>query len=294
MKHYIHLHLLVLLLAATALLGEVISIPSAGVVVWRTLFAAIGAALWVNLVWRKALWPGGRTVGALFGVGVVVGLHWMLFFQSLKVSNISICLAGLATIPLFTAFTEPFFERRRLRVFEILVGLVIMAGILVVAGSIDLTNRAGLAYALGSAALAAVFPVMNRKIVLSGGDPLTMVAWEMAGALGVSFGASVALGEAGTLLAWRGLDWFWVIVLALACTVFAHGFQIRLLKYLGAYTVNLAISFEPLYGILAAAWAFGEYKQLTPMFYVGLSAILLANVLHPLGVRLSRRASERM
>lgn len=289
MKHYIQLHLLVFLLAATALLGEVISIPSTGVVVWRTLIAALAAGIWVKLVWKKALWPGRRTAAALLGVGVVVGLHWMLFFQSLKVSNISICLAGLATIPLFTAFTEPFLERRRVRLFEILVGLVIMAGILVVAGSIDLSNRAGLAYALGSAALAAVFPVMNRRLVLSGGDPMTMVAWEMTGALVVSSGAAIALGETGVLLEWRGLDWFWILVLALACTVFAHGFQIRLLKYLGAYTVNLAISFEPLYGILAAAWVFGEYKQLTPMFYVGLSAILLANVLHPVGVRLSRR-----
>lgn len=292
MKHYIQLHLLVLILAATALLGEVISIPSAGVVVWRTLLASVAAALWVKLLWKRRLWPGKGTAGALLGVGVVVGLHWMLFFQSLKVSNISICLAGLATIPLFTAFTEPFFERRRLRVFEILVGLVIMAGILVVAGSIDLSNRAGLAYALASAALAAVFPVMNRRLVLSGGDPLTMVAWEMAGALVVSLATVLALGETASLFAWKGLDWLWLLVLALACTVFAHGFQIRLLKYLGAYTVNLAISFEPLYGILAAAWAFGEYKQLTPMFYLGLSAILLANVLHPVGVRWSRKTSQ--
>lgn len=293
MKHYIQLHLLVLILAATALLGEVISIPSAGVVVWRTLFASVAAALWVKLVWRKALWPGRGTAGALLGVGVVVGLHWMLFFQSLKVSNISICLAGLATIPLFTAFTEPFFERRRIRMFEILVGLVIMAGILVVAGSIDLSNRAGLAYALASAALAAVFPVMNRKLVLSGGDPLTMVAWEMAGALAVSLATVLTFGGTASLLAWHGHDWLWLLVLALVCTVFAHGFQIRLLKYLGAYTVNLAISFEPLYGILAAAWAFGEYKQLTPMFYLGLSAILLANVLHPVAVKISR-ASNKM
>ncbi|RYD29036.1 MAG: EamA family transporter, partial [Verrucomicrobiaceae bacterium] len=146
----------------------------------------------------------------------------------------------------------------------------------------------GLGYALASAALAAVFPVMNRRLVLSGGDPLTMVAWEMAGVLAVSLAVVISFGETASLFAWHRLDWLWLLVLALACTVFAHGFQIRLLKYLGAYTVNLAISFEPLYGILAAAWAFGEYKQLTPMFYVGLSAILLANVLHPLGVRMSR------
>lgn len=53
--------------------------------------------------------------------------------------------------------------------------------------------------------------------------------------------------------------------------------------------MNLAISFEPLYGIMAAAFFFGEHEQLTPMFYLGLATILAANVMHPLCVRLSRK-----
>ena len=287
MKRYVQLHFLVLLLAATAILGELISIPAVGVVIWRTLFASLGAAAWV-LTRRRSLWPGGQTAGRLLGIGAIVGVHWISFFQAVKMTNISICLAGLAAMPLFTAFTEPLLEKRKVRPFEVLLGLLVLAGIAVVAGAISRNDLAGLGIALFSACLAAVFPVLNRRLVTSGGDPLTMVAWEMAGALMAALVLLPWLGEGVSLFAWKGFDWLWLLLLAFACTVFAHGFHIKLLEHLSAYTMNLAISFEPLYGIIAAAFLFGEYKQLSPMYYAGLVTILLANVIHPMCVRLTR------
>ena len=295
MKHYLQLHLLVLLLATTAILGELISLPAAGLVIWRTLFASLGAAAWVTLVRRHSLWPGKRAARAYLGIGFVVGLHWICFFGAVKLANISVCLAGMATISLFTAFTEPLLEKRRIRPFEVLLGLLVVAGIGVVAGFVGKEHLLGLGVALISAFLASVFPVLNRKLVTGGSDPLTMVAWEMAGALTaalllfpfVSGGFSLVAWK--TLLAWKGLDWLWLLLLALVCTVFAHGFHISLLKHLSAYTMNLAFNFEPLYGILAAALFFGEYKELHPLFYAGLATILLANLLHPLMVHRIRR-----
>jgi hypothetical protein len=32
-----------------------------------------------------------------------------------------------------------------------------------------------------------------------------------------------------------------------------------------------------------------EYKQLTPMYYVGLGTILIANITHPVCVRMTRK-----
>lgn len=289
MKHYVQLHLLVLLLAATALLGELISLPAVGVVIWRTLIAAVGAAAWVTIVRRKSLWPGKAPAGALLGVGVIVGVHWIAFFQAVKMTNVSICLAGLAAMPLFTALTEPWLEKRRVRPFEVLLGLLILAGVGTIAGAIQRQDLAGLAVALFSAFLAAVFPVLNRRLVTTGGDPLTMVTWEMLGALSAALLLLPLLGEGTSLFLWKDTDWLWLLTLALGCTVFAHSFHIKLLKTLSAYTVNLAISFEPLYGIIAAALLLGEYKQLTPMYYVGLGTILIANIAHPVCVRMTRK-----
>jgi drug/metabolite transporter (DMT)-like permease len=291
LKHLLQLHLLVVLLATTAILGRLISLPAGGLVLWRTAFAALGALAWLALVRRENPWPGARRATAMLGIGAIVGLHWICFFGAIKLANISIALVGLATISLFTAFTEPLLEKRRIRPFEVLLGLLVMAGIAMIAG-FEPGHLAGLGAALASALLAAIFPVLNRRLVTRGGDPLMMVAWEMAGACAISLLLLQPLGGSASLFAWQGLDWLWLLLLAWVCTVFAHGYHIHLLRHLSAYTANLAINFEPLYGVLAAALLFGEHRQLHPLFYAGMLTIVAANLLHPLGLRLARRDKD--
>jgi drug/metabolite transporter (DMT)-like permease len=284
LRHYLQLHLLVLLIATTAILGELISLSASGLVVWRTIFAALGAALWVTLVRRRSIWPGKRMAGILFGIGLIVGVHWVCFFGAIKLANVSISLAGMATISLFTAFTEPLLEKRRVRPFEVLLGLLVLAGIGLVAG-FERGRLLGLMVAMLGALLAAIFPVLNRKLVTTGGDPLTMVAWEMVGACTAALILFPFVSEGESLLAWRDLDWLWILLLAWVCTVFAHGFHIHLLRHLSAYTMNLAFNFEPVYGIIAAALLFSEHRQLNPFFYAGMGTILLANLAHVLVMR---------
>ncbi|MGC4014856.1 MAG: EamA family transporter [Luteolibacter sp.] len=290
MPPLLQLHLLVVLLAATAILGKLISLPAPALVTWRTLLAAIGAAIFMKLIRRRSLRVPGKQLAGLLGIGAIIGLHWVCFFGAIQLSNISICLAGMATISLFTAFTEPLFEKRAIRPLEVGLGLLIVAGLAMVAG-FERGRWLGLLVALGAAFLASIFPVLNRRVVnTSGLDTQTMVAWEMLGAhLTVLILLPVLTGHLADpatayrgLFALHGLDWLWLLVLAWVCTVFAHGFHIHLLRSLSAYTSNLAINFEPVYGILAACLMFGEYKDLHGGFYAGTLTIVAANLLHAL------------
>jgi drug/metabolite transporter (DMT)-like permease len=292
---YLQLHLLVALFATTAIIGHLITISAPALVVWRTGIAAVGAAVLVVAARRHRLRLPGRRIAALLGVGAIVGAHWMCFFGAIQLANISSCLAGMATISFFTAFTEPWLERRRVRPLEVLLGLLVLLGILLVAG-FERGQLAGLGVALLGALLAAVFPVLNRRLVCEARlDPLVMVSWEMVGAcliclavLPIVGGGPGAYAELARL---QGLDLVWLLCLALVCTVFAAAYHIRLLRHLSAYTANLAMNFEPLYGIIAAALLFAEHRDLHPGFYLGLSAILLANLLHPLILRRLSRSS---
>jgi drug/metabolite transporter (DMT)-like permease len=282
------MHLLVALLATTAVLGHLISLPALQLVICRTFLASLGAAFCVVVFSRKSLRLSLRQAATLLGIGAIVGVHWLCFFGAIKLSNISVCLAGLATVSFFTAFTEPLLEKRPVRMLEVALGVLVFLGILVIAGY-ERGYLAGLGLALLSALLASVFPVLNRRQVNQGKhDPMLMVAWEMAGACLICLiGLAVFEGRAGfaNLTKWQGLDWLWLLLLGWVCTVFAHGFHIHLLRRLSAYTVNLALNLEPIYGITAAAILFGEHKQLHPGFFVGTAAILLANLLHPLILR---------
>jgi drug/metabolite transporter (DMT)-like permease len=283
------LHLLVIVFASTTILGRLISLSATATIIWRTLLAALGAAV---MVWcfqrRSARVSRGQMLG-LLGIGGIVGLHWVCLFGAIKVANISIALTGLATISLFTAFTAPLLEKRPIRGLEVALGLLVLSGLALIAG-FERGHWVGLGLALLSAFLAAVFPVLNRKIVNGENElgPMAMVAWEMLGAcLTLLLLLPLLTGETNdpakayaTLLELRGLDWLWLLILAFVCTVFAHAFHIHLLRHLSAFTSNLAINFEPVWGIAAAALIFGEHKQLHPGFYAGTLTIVVANVLH--------------
>lgn len=285
---YLQLHFLIALYATTAVLGHLISFNAPTLVFWRCLLAALGGVVLVTAILRrKALPPQGMLL-PLLGIGGIMGLHWMCFFGAVKLANISICLAGMATTSFFTAFTEPLLERRRVRPLEVLLGLLVVAGILLVAG-FERGHLTGLLVALTGAFLAAVFPVMNRRIVRRETmDPLVMVVWEMAGAAAICFAAMPLLEAPGVyerLFDFQGHDWLWLLLLAWVCTVFAQALHIHLLRHLSAYTLNLAGNFEPVYGIAAAAILFAEHHGLHPGFFAGTSTILIANIAHPLILR---------
>lgn len=276
------LHLLVLIFAATTILGRLTSVSTCVLVSWRCAVAAVGAALWCLWVKRKSLGLERVAGLKLLGIGVVIGLHWLCLFGAVKVANVSIALAGLATLSLFTAMTEPLMMGRRPRAGEVFLGLIALAGILLIAG-VETRHAIGLGLALMSALLAAIFMVMNRKVVIAGADPMVMVAWEMAAAAAVSAMSIPLVGEESWQALWitNAMDWIWIVLLAVVCTVFAQAWTNHLLRSVSAFSFNLTANFEPVYGMAAAAIIFGENEQVRPAFYGGAMLIALSNVLQP-------------
>ena len=290
MPKLLQLHLIVFLLAVTGIIGQLVDLPAPSLVVWRTVLAALAAAFWVMVVHRRAIIPPRGSLLSMMGVGLVVGLHWLSFFGAIRISNVSIALAGFATTSLFTAFTEAWFEKRKVKRFEFFVGLIVVAGILLIAGGAR-DHWAGLGLSVISAALAAVFPVLNRSLVREH-DPLVIVMWEMVGACLLCLAVVPWFGGYVAMISISMVDFGWLLVLAIVCTVFAHGFQVHLLRSLSAYTSNLAINFEPIYGMLLAAWIFHEYESLTVSFYAGAFVIVAANLLHPVVVTLQSKMKQ--
>lgn len=276
------LHLLVIIFAATTILGRLSSLSAPVLITWRCLLAAAGAFLWITLAGRSKTRMAPATLAKLLGVGALIGLHWLCLFASVKVANVSIALAGLATLSLFTAFAEPLLNRRPIKRCEVLLGLLVVLGILLIAGT-ERAHLGGLILALLSALLAAVFMVINRRIVVAGSEPMAMVAWEMSAAALVALAAVPLFDPAGLRAMAFGdpLDWLWLLILAIGCTVYAQDLANRLLRVISAYRFNLAANFEPVYGILAAAVIFGEHGELKLSFYLGTLSIVLANFLYP-------------
>ena len=284
----IQLHGLVVIFAATTILGRLCSLSAPVMVCWRCLIAALAAFLWMKFTSKRRIWLGAASVAKLLCVGGLIGLHWLCLFSAVNVANVSIALAGLATVSLFTAFAEPLIDRRRIQGHEVWLGMLVVAGIGLIAGA-ERGNLPGLGLALASALLAAAFTVFNKHIVLKGVDPMAMVGWEMSSAMLVCLVAVPIFDDFNSLAFTDFHDWLWVLLLAIVCTVFAQDWTNKLLRHVSAYRLTLVANFEPVYGMIAAAMVFQEYHELRLAFYLGALAIVLANFLHPW---LQRRVSD--
>lgn len=292
-RPYLQLHLLVLVFAITAVLGRLIGLPAPVLVLWRTGLAALMLWGWQKLRKHPSFritTPHARadTLKAL-GAGLILGAHWMAFFGSIQLASISICLAGMTATSFFTALAEPLMNKHRLGWREPLLGALVVPGLLLIVG-FNAPQWPGLVCAFAAAFLAALFPVLNRRLVLRGIAPSTLTFHEMVGAFAACALVIPFMKRSSTSLLPAADELLWLLVLAGLCTAFAFTFHIRLLRHFTAFTANLAINFEPVYGLLLAALIFQEHRDLHPFFYLGLLTLLAANILHAV---LTRRAPTR-
>jgi drug/metabolite transporter (DMT)-like permease len=281
-KPYFKLHLIVVIAAFTAVLGEYISLPAYSLVIWRTGISAVLLGLWL----RGRVFRFQFKRVALF-TGLILGAHWMTFFGAVNLANISICLTGMATASLFTAATEAIQERRLPYKHEIWLGLMIIPGIVLIAG-VESGHLAGLLCGILSALFAAIFPVINKSLVRKGAAAETITFYEMIGAMVACALFSILVNAEYSSFIPIGLDWLWLFILAAVCTVYAFSLYVNLLKSFSAYESTLAMNFEPVYGIILAAVFFAEHEKLHPLFFVGAGTIILANILNPIFARRNR------
>lgn len=285
-KAFIQLHIAVLLAGLTGVLGKLISLNE-GLLVWYRLLLT-APSLWLLALLRKQdVRIDKRDVWRIFGIGGIAALHWVAFYGSIKYSNVSVSLLCFSAIGFFTAIIEPLILRHRVDVVELLLGLLVIAGIFFIF-QVDPHFKTGIIVGLVSALLGSLFPVLNKRILLRV-SPENVTLYELSGGFLVLTALMpfyLRLFPAPSLLpGWQDLGW--LLILAWACTVLAFNLSMSALQKISAFTVNLSYNLEPVYGILLAFLLFREDKYLGWGFYVGFSLILLSIVLQT--VRLRRK-----
>ncbi|MGI4875202.1 MAG: DMT family transporter [Janthinobacterium lividum] len=316
LRDYLKLHFIVLLWGFTAILGRLLTLPPVELVGWRTGLAALGLG-GLLLARRRPAGAGSPAAAAqLLGTGGLVAAHWITFFLAARLSSVSICLAGLATLALWTSLLEPLLLRRPVRAYEIGLGLVSLLGLGLVATTLvspahpaaaPSTQLLGLGVAVLSAGLSAVFSIINSRLVRRH-EPLVLTLWEMGGAFlsvvlflpvysrffTAGTGLHLALGFNGFAPPWQWVgDWLWLALLAGACTVYAFATSVELMRRLAPFAVNLTINLEPVYGIVLAVLIFGEKERMAGGFYLGTGLIVLSVLLHPVVERRMRSREAR-
>lgn len=273
-KYNLLLHFTVFLFGFTGILGKLITIPGSQLVWYRILIAVATLVIYM-LFTKKPFQLPIKSILKLFGVGIVVALHWIAFFGSIKITNnVSIALACLASGTLFAAILEPIFFKSKISILEVAIGIVIIGAILLII-KVEYQYLTGILVGLVSAFLSSLFTVFNKKLA-NQYHPITMSFYELLGGF-LFLSIYLGMSDPGTFsFQLTSDDWLWLIILGTICTAFAFWSTNKVLSKLSAYHVVLAVNMEPIYTFLLAAWIFREHETLTFTFYIGASLILLA------------------
>lgn len=284
----LHFHFIVIIFGFTAVLGALISISAIPLVWYRMTLATLGLGL---VLWlRNHSFRVSKTIAwVAVASGVLIAFHWITFFGAVKVSNVSVTLSVLSSGAFLTSLLEPIFYKRKVIGYEVLFGLLVVVGLVLVLGT-DSTHIKGFLYAGISTVLAVVFTLLNGKHVTKT-NPYILSFYELlVGALVVTI-----------LLAWQGAfvpsffvlsseDIRWLALLAFVCTSYAFVVSIVVMRHLSPYSIMLGINMEPVYGIALAYVIFGEKEAMAPSFYIGVGCILTAVVAN--GVLKLRRTKK--
>jgi drug/metabolite transporter (DMT)-like permease len=242
----------------------------------------------VPRVWRSLRVMPARLIAAYAGIGVLVALHWLTFYAAIKLANASVGATCMAVAPVFLAIVEPLIARSRFDPRELVLGILVIPGVILVAGGVPQSMQLGLLVGVVSALLVALFSALNKRLV-ERADPLTVTGIELAAGVVLLTALAPLLPHDGPMFPLPDVhDAVLLLGLALGCTLLPYSLALHALRHLSAYSVQLATNLEPVYAIVLAIPLLGEQRELALSFYAGVAIILLSVLAHPMLVRRGR------
>lgn len=281
------LHLIVFLWGFTAILGKLIHADASILVFYRMFFAAFFLFIFIRFFKKESLKISKKLFIQLATIGGFMGFHWLCFFYSIKVSNVSIALSCLSLSTLFASILEPIVFKRKIDISEVIMGIVI----LVCMGLIFKTEfqyKEGIFFGVLTALFGTVFGVFNGRIFgkTSSGNIIFYEIFSGCAILSVLY---LFTGQLFQLHDISMRDLGLVLILASFFTAFPMLESVNLMKYISPFTLILTVNLEPVYGIILAFFIFGESEQMSPIFYVASLVMISAIVIN--GVLKARKAT---
>ena len=272
---YIVLHLMVLILGFTAILGELISISSIDLVFYRMLFSFVSLLIFVY--YRKEIFELSITkIFKLSLVGVVVALHWIFFFEAVKIS-VPIAVISLSTSSLFSSFMEPIMLKKKIDKYEVILGIVIILSFFMMYYNSETAVSEAYIYGIISAFLATLFTILNAKYI---GDTKSyqITMYEMLG--GTIFISIYFLFTSNTDVFYFNInmsDLIYLLILSVICTSIVFALMTEIMKYITPYTLIMAVNLEPVYAIILSFIFLPNEEEMNLYFYLG-SFIIIASI----------------
>ena len=266
------LHIMVVVLGLTGVFGKLISLDTIHLVWYRMGIAFVSLALFL-LVKKQLFSISKKNFFGILGVGALVTLHWLCFFQSIKVSTVSVAVVCLATSSLFSALIEPLFFKRKLLAYEVILGILVLGALAFVMGT-EKQYFLGYFYGIMAAFLGTLFTLFNAKYINKvGAAQITMIEM-LSGVIIISCLLLFQQDYSVFTSLISITDFSYLLILGTLCTALVFVWMTEIMRYITPYSLIMAINMEPIYSILLALFIFGESELMSTSFYIGGSIII--------------------
>ena len=277
-KSLIHFHFIVFIFGFTAILGSLISIDSIELVWYRMTLASIVLLLYA-FIFKKRITVSKSLMLKLLFSGMIIALHWITFFKAIKVSNVSITLSILSLGAFITSILEPLFYKRKIILYEVIFGLIIVIGMSLIFNS-QYQYIEGIIYALISVLLSVFFGLINGKLINKASSLVISIYELIGGVFLISLLLLFSNDFNNEFFKLSEDDFFWLLILATVCTAYAFVISVDVLKHLTPYSLMISINMEPVYGIILAIIFLNEFNNLSFDFYLGFILIFSSVLLN--------------
>lgn len=262
----------------TGIFGKLITLNE-GLLVWYRVFFSFIWLFFILKLFRVKTAIPVRNKFNIAKVGMLITLHWVFFYGSIKYSNISIGVVCFCLTSFFTAILEPLINRKKFVVTELLLSMLTLLGIALIF-HFDASYQVGIAIGVVSSLFGALFTIYNERLVKHYDSKLINYYQMMGGAIGLGVLMPLYLYFFPVAQLIPSLtDTGYLLLLSLFCTVGLYVMFAESLKRIPAFTVNLSFNLEPIYSIIMALLFFDEGKEVNASFYVGLFFVMASVVL---------------
>jgi drug/metabolite transporter (DMT)-like permease len=255
------LYLSIFLLSLTGLFAKLIPLDAPSIIQLRSVVAFIGLLSLLVIRRRRLKIDGVRATGGIYGLGLLLGLHWVTFFHAMQISTVAVGMLAMFTFPVITILLEPFFSSKQISAVDILAGLAVLAGlgIMVGPGLTDLQRPVtmGVLYGVLSALLFALRNLVQKYFFSNESSENLMIHQVVVIALMLAPFVDI---KRVVSLDWTGI--FMILLLGLLSTAAGHTLLTFSLKQLPAKSVALIQCVQPMMAALLAWWVIGEEPRL--------------------------------
>lgn len=213
-----------------------------------------------------------RQWGGLFMVGFIFGLHWLLYFVSIKWSSAAVGAIAVSTYGIHLLLLQWWVKKQPILPVQWLAVLLCFAGCILVAPSFSFSDKVTLGLLIGvvSGFLYACIPFLHQNLLAI---PTLIRAW---GQFLFSFLFFIPF------IPWSNWDlaesdWWSLLVLGIVCTVIAHSLWVKSSSELPAIATSLIYYLYVPIAMVTSFIFLGE--ALSAGMIAGAACIIFANLL---------------